>query len=176
MTLALSPSVTQTQIQTLLRAYLLGILPSGIEVVIGQENRVSEPDADNFVIMWPTLRKRLATTLVTWNRTDPLLTSTESVRVDIQLDFHGADSTDNAQVFAALFWSPYATQFYAGSGMQPNYCSDGNQAPFINGEQQYEDRWTLTATFDANMSVQTPQQFANEIDPQALPVVPTFGP
>lgn len=175
MGLALVPSLTQTQIETLIRAFLLQIR-AGVEVIIGQENRVGEPAADNYIIMWPVLRRRLATALTTWNSTDPTLSNTESVRLDQQLDFHGADSTDNAQVFAMLFRSPFACQFFANSGLQPNYCSDGNQAPFINGELQYEDRWTLTATFDANITVLTPQQFADEIDTDASTVRAAFGP
>lgn len=163
----MTPSITQTQIETLLRAFLLQILPPGVEVIVGQENRVGEPPVDNYVIMWATLRKRLGTTFVSWDQAeggDPTTQdNTEALRIDMQLDFHGADSTDNAQVFATLFRSAYACAALSGTGIQPNYCSDGQQAPFINGEQQYEDRWTLSAVFDANITVTTTQQFANTV-------------
>jgi hypothetical protein len=164
----MTPSLTQAQVQAALRAFLLGILPQGVEVLIGQENRVPEPSSDNFVIMWGTLRKRLGTNVTSWDQTpgaNPTTQdNTEPMRLDMQLDFHGADSTDNAQVFAALFRSSYACQFFGSFGFSPDYCSDGQQMPFINGEQQYEDRWTLSATFDANITVSTPQQFANEVN------------
>lgn len=174
----MTPSLTQAQIDTYLRAFLLQILPAGVEVIIGQQNRIPQPSPDNFVITWPVLRKRLATTVVDWD-TDPLnepsaSTNTESVRIDIQLDFHGADSTDNAQVFATNFRSAYACQYFAGTGIQPDYCSDGAQMPFINGENQYEDRWTLTATLDANIAVTINQQFADIVTPEAINVDAAF--
>lgn len=168
----MTPSLTQVQIGSLLRAFLLAILPAGMEVLIGQENNVPEPTADNFVIAWPTLRKRLGTTVVTWDQTPganpSTLDNTEALRLDVQLDFHGAGSTDSAQVFATLFRSAYACDFFAGTGLTPNYSSDGQQMPFINGEMAYEDRWTLNATFDANITVSTPQQFANDINVVAV--------
>jgi hypothetical protein len=163
----MTPSLTQQQVETAIRGFLKTILP-GLETCIGQANRVPEPTSDNYVIMWSTLRKRLGTTVVTWNESvggNPSVQSnTEALRLDMQLDFHGADSTDNAQVFATTFRSEFACQFFANSCFTPNYCSDGQQMPFINGEQQYEDRWTLTATFDANITVTTPQQFADEVE------------
>lgn len=176
----MTPSLTQTQVEALLRAFLLQILPTGVAVIIGQANRVPEPQVDNYVIMWATLRKRLGTTVVTWDQSvdgDPSTQdNTESLRLDMQLDFHGADSTDNAQVFATLFRSAYGCEYFSGSGMQPNYCSDGQQAPFINGEMQFEDRWTLNAVFDANITVSTPQQFANTVTVGLIDVQERFPP
>ena len=81
----------------------------------------------------------------------------------MQCDFHGAAATDQAQVFATLFRSGYACDYFQGTGLQPDYCTDGQQMPFINGEDQYETRWTLSAVFDANITVSTPQQFANKV-------------
>lgn len=163
----MTPSLNQQQVETAIRAFLTTTMPQAVEVMIGQANRVPEPTADNFVIIWATLRRRLGTTLVAWDESQggnpATQTNTEALRLDMQFDFHGANSTDNAQVFATLFRSDYACQFFTPFGLTPNYCSDGNQAPFINGEQQYEDRWTLTATFDANIAVQTPQQFADTV-------------
>lgn len=57
--------LTETQAMSVLRAFLLGVLPAGTEVVQGQVNRVAEPAGSNFVVFTPLSRKRLAT-----NRTD----------------------------------------------------------------------------------------------------------
>lgn len=54
---------TQSQAQNALRQFLLAILPVGTEVVAGQNNRVPEPDADNFVVTTPILRERLETNI-----------------------------------------------------------------------------------------------------------------
>lgn len=59
----IGPSPAQADIQTVLRSFLLSILPSGTEVFEGQDSRVSEPSADNFVIMTPLTRARLGTNI-----------------------------------------------------------------------------------------------------------------
>ena len=55
------PSVTDTQVFTALRSFLLNIFPAGIEVVRGQQNRVPEPVAANFASMIEISRERIAT-------------------------------------------------------------------------------------------------------------------
>lgn len=57
------PSPTQSQAQAALRAFLLAILPAGIEVVAGQDNRVPEPASDDFVVMTALWRRRLGTNI-----------------------------------------------------------------------------------------------------------------
>jgi hypothetical protein len=59
-------SPNQSDIQVALRTFLLGVLPTGVAVVEGQDNRVPEPDVDDFVVMWPIQRNRLDT-----NNDDP---------------------------------------------------------------------------------------------------------
>ncbi|WP_347558573.1 hypothetical protein [Robbsia sp. KACC 23696] len=54
-------SITQSQTLAAVRSFLLGILPDGIEVVRGQDNRVPEPEGPDFVVMTPGLRSRLST-------------------------------------------------------------------------------------------------------------------
>jgi hypothetical protein len=58
-----SLSLTQSQEFRALRAFLLGVLPTGVEVVLGQVNKVAEPKAVDFVVMWPLRRPRLATNI-----------------------------------------------------------------------------------------------------------------
>ncbi|ASW06304.1 phage neck terminator protein [Rhizobium sp. 11515TR] len=55
------PSVTQSNILTALRSFLLGILPNGVEVIQAQDNRVPEPSAPDFVTMTPIMQTRLET-------------------------------------------------------------------------------------------------------------------
>ena len=54
-------SITQSNIFTALRSFLLQIIPSGTEVIRGQENRVAEPEGSNFIVMTPLFLGRLAT-------------------------------------------------------------------------------------------------------------------
>lgn len=65
-------SPTKDDIQTALRAFLLDVLPTGIEVVEGQDNRVPEPQVSDFVVLWELSRPRLATNID--NDTDVIFT------------------------------------------------------------------------------------------------------
>jgi len=60
---ALTVSPTQIEIQIVLRSFLLSILPSGVEVVEGNDNDVAEPSGSAFVIMTTLRRERLATNI-----------------------------------------------------------------------------------------------------------------
>lgn len=60
-----SVNPNQVNINTMLRGFLLDVLPEGVEVVLGQVNRVPEPSVSDFVIMWPLRRVRLATNVDT---------------------------------------------------------------------------------------------------------------
>lgn len=55
------PSPTQSAALAALRSFLIEILPAGVPVVQGQDNRVPEPREADYVIFWPTMRRRLAT-------------------------------------------------------------------------------------------------------------------
>ena len=62
-------SFTESQTFAALRSFLLSILPAGIEVVRGQDNRVPEPEGSDFVVMTPILRERLETNVDTYSDT-----------------------------------------------------------------------------------------------------------
>lgn len=176
----MTPSIQQDQVSGVLRSFLLSILPPGVEVMLAQENRVPEPTADNFVLLTLLDRTRLGTNTTSWDQSmgaDPTtITNGEAVSIGMQLDFHGADSTDNAQVFATLFRSAYACDFMASTNISPDYCTDGQQIPFINGEDSWEYRWVLNAVMDCVINVQPPQQFANALQIGLLNVDASYPP
>lgn len=76
MSFALSPS--SDDIQQAIRAFLLAVLPAvdedgnPVEVFEGQDNRVSEPHAADFVVMTPIRRERIETNIDSY--TDCLVT------------------------------------------------------------------------------------------------------
>lgn len=85
--------------------------------------------------------------------------------ITIQVDVHGPNSTDNTQRIVTLFRDGFTCEFFTDGGypVQPLYIDDGDQIPFINGENLYEDRWVLKARLQANPVVSTPQQFADTL-------------
>lgn len=56
-------SPTESAIQTVLVSFLQSILPAGVPVVEGQDNRVPEPSATDFVVFTPIRRERIETNI-----------------------------------------------------------------------------------------------------------------
>jgi hypothetical protein len=240
-----APTPNEDAIDAVLRSFLLSILPSGVEVIGGQDNRVSEPAAIDFVMMTPSRRGRIATNIDTYD--DAAFTASiagttmtvsavalgtiqvgrnlfgagitagtviasqisgppggagtygilpgqtvasetmaagamqamQETMVVMQIDVHGPNSADNAQVISTLMRDDYAVQFFKAlsSTVAPLYADDPKQIPFVNDQQQYEDRWVIEAMLQANQTVPVPQQFADVIGPVVLvPVEATYPP
>lgn len=94
--------------------------------------------------------------------TENLLQPSEIV---IQLDVHGPNSADNAQIITTLFRDDYGVQQFLSSSydVAPLYADDPKQLPFTNDQSQWEDRWIIEAYLQANQVVTLPQQFADAL-------------
>jgi hypothetical protein len=236
-------SFTESQTFAALRSFLLSILPGGIEVVRGQDNRVPEPEGNDFVVMTPILRERLETNVDTYADTafigsisggtltvasvslgaiaagnqllgnnlaantvvtalgtgtggagtyaiSPSQTVASQImaagtqmlmqptKVTIQLDVHGPNSADNTQIISTTWRDEYAVDQFATSGFDvtPLYASEPQQVPFINAEQQFENRWTIDVVMQANQVVTVPQQFASALKAELIEVDATYPP
>ena len=170
-----SVSLTESGVFAALRTVLLGWLPSGVEVIRAQGNRVPEPESADFVTMLPVFRQRLATNTTAF--VDGFSMGQPGTRSDltptlfnVQVDVHGPASGENAQIIVALFRSDAASSAFLASSadVQPLYCSDPRQSPFSNGEQQVEEHWSVDLSLQANIAVTTPQDFAGAVSVSAL--------
>ncbi|WP_186307181.1 LIC_12616 family protein [Mesorhizobium amorphae] len=96
----------------------------------------------------------------------------QPTEIHIQLDVHGENSADNAQTITTLFRDQYAVQAFSdlNPNVQPLHADDPKQVPFWNGEQQTENRWAITARLQANIAVETPQDFADQLQPTLINV------
>jgi hypothetical protein len=152
---------------TALGGFLTSVLASGTPIILGQANRVPEPGAPDFVMMTPTSAVRLETNTDTWITTaEPTTISTLTpMQYTVQLDCHGSGGGDNAQLIASLLRDRYAADYFNGLnvGVAPLYSSDPIQLAMVNGEGQYEDRWTLSAVLQTNPVIVTAQQFADSL-------------
>ena len=152
-----------------LRAFLLSVLPAGVEVVRAQDNQVPQPLAADFVVMTILGRGRLATNVVTYDDGGPgnaqQRNALQPTQVTVQLDIHGPNSSDTVQIISTLFRDGYGCEQFTATGydVQPLHCSDPRQAPFLNESQQIESRWTMDAVMQANPVVTSPQQFAGTL-------------
>lgn len=232
------PSITQEAVETALGDLLKAILPAGVEIVVGQTNRVPSPE-DNYVTFWPLRRPRLGTnyetpidtkftasmtpidantatmavTAIATGSIEPsnqvfgvgvadstvvvsqtsggvggignyvvspaqtvasttmsagVLEIAQSTEVVYQIDVHGPNSADNAQVISTVSRSEFAVNQMAGTGVTPLFADDPNQAAFMTAASQYEDRWTVDIHLQITPTISTPQQFSDSI---ALTVV-----
>lgn len=163
---------TDETVMTAVRTFLLDVLPDGWEVFQGQDNRVPEPSAVNFVVMTPAHRKRLSTNTVTWDTTDPAPTTLahdSDVEVRTQLDIHGPGGADAGSMIATLMRDEWGIEQLRGFGVTPLYATDGDQVPFINGEGQYENRWVMEVAFQIVPTVSTPAEFAATLETTIYP-------
>lgn len=219
-------SITESNTLSALRTFMLGVLPTGIEIVRGQDNQVGEPTGPDFVVMTPLLRSRLGTNIDTYqdcaftgsiSGTTLTVTSMsmgtisvgsmlfgtsiaagttitaqgtgtggvgtyavsqaqtvasevmasgskdmlQPTKVTVQIDVHGPNSGDNAQIITIAFRDEYAVESFSTSGFDvaPLYCDDAKQMPYINGENQFEGRWSIDAVMHCNPKLVVPQQF-----------------
>ncbi|HEY7294247.1 MAG TPA: hypothetical protein VH916_04355, partial [Dehalococcoidia bacterium] len=142
------PSPARSAIDTALRSFLLSVLPAGIEVVLGQANRVGQPRGVDHVVFWPLRRARLRTNLDNYDLVDQTRTPEQAVDLVYQIDVHGPSSHDNAAVITTLWRDEYGVDSFAASLPDPSnpglglaaplHADEPRQVPFIDAEQQYE--------------------------------------
>lgn len=94
----------------------------------------------------------------------------QPTEITVQLDVHGPNSGDNAQIISTLFRDEFGVESFDSSGfnIEPLYSEDPRQLPFQNAEQQWEQRWTIDVVMQANPIVTFGQEFS------AAPAVPTL--
>ena len=102
---ALTLNLTEAQALTVVRSFLLSILPVTVEVFRGQDNRVPEPQDMNFIVLTPVARERLALNTVSGSAIAGTREDLQPVQVTIQIDVHGDLGADNVQLINTLFRS-----------------------------------------------------------------------
>jgi hypothetical protein len=170
-----SISITEDNVLAALRGFLLGIVAAGVEVVYGQDNRVPEPLGDDFLVMTVISQKRLSTVSSTY--TDPgtnpgTRNFSQATQMSVQIDIHGPASADNTAMISTLFNSDYGWYQFKSTGVdiRPLYCDEGRQAPFINGENQFEQRWIINAVLQFNPITAVPQDFIDALEVNIISV------
>ena len=178
----------QSQILTALRYFLVNLpllfdptQQPAVVVIKGQINRTPEPPPD-FVVMTFIRIERLETNIDQLQMTGTVGANSymQPSKCTIQLDVHGPNSTDNAQIISTMFRDQYAFDAFAASGIMgvaPLLADDPRQIPFQNAEDQYEYRWTIDAQVQANQIVSSvPQQTFDVIDVDLINVDATYPP
>ena len=100
------------------------------------------------------------------------LTILEAIELGIQIDCFEPQSTstsvvgaeDWANMLSATLRDNYGCSFFEaqlGAGIcDPLYADDARMVPFVDAEEQYEQKWSVDARFQLNPTTTIPQQYA----------------
>lgn len=96
----------------------------------------------------------------------------QEIEATVQLDIHGPNSADNARLISTAFRDDYAVQAFAAlnSNVSPLYADDPLQVPFMNDQDQYENRWVVKARMQFNVTAVVSQAFMDVITIGLQPV------
>lgn len=88
----------------------------------------------------------------------------EPTEYTAQIDVHGPNSSDNAQIISQLFRDDYGVRAFhsINPNVTPLHADDPRQIPFWNGEQQVETRYVINAVMQANYTLSVPAQYADQ--------------
>lgn len=150
-------SIAVDDVADALIAYLTPFVTPSV-VVRAQANRVSPPQGP-FVLLTELRTVDIETPIVTGSLPGMSMSIEGRKRIDWQIDFYGPLSGDQCGAVTSVFRTPYTVEQFPAN-ISPLYLSDGIQSPLITGEEQYESRWTVTASLQYNPSVTIPTQFA----------------
>lgn len=146
-----------------LRAFIISVLPSGVEVIKGLGNDVPPPK-NGYVAMTPLDQGMISTNEHVLN-VDQTITVTGPTEYTVQIDCYGPDSSDWARMIAVMFRDPFGCDSFTASlaGSAPLYCTDPRQAPLVTGEENYQQRWTFSALLQYNPEITVAQQSATTL-------------
>lgn len=154
------PSVTEEAALAALRAVIQSVV--GCEVIRAQQNRVPMPKGD-FVAMTVVGLTPLSTNVDTYTSSTKAIK--RPARLSVQIDCYGADSNQRSAAIAAILRDEFATEQFiaAGVDMQTLYAGDATQTPIVDGQEQYQERWTFTAELQVNPVLTVTQETANAL-------------
>lgn len=142
-------------------------------IVQGLGNDVPMP-TDEFIMLTATAQAPLSTNHSLYG-VDLQRSIRTPTRYNVQIDCYGPTSGDRASQIVMMWRDQYGWE-----ALQPNcaplYCTDPVQVPLVNGEENYEQRWTLTALLQFNPVVTVPQQSATTLKVDLVEVDAQFPP
>jgi len=166
-------SISVDSVIDALVVFLTPFVPGG-QIVRAQVNRVALP-SNPCCVLTELLQVDLSVPATTYQPDDDTATVYGPTRIDIQIDFYGIQAGEFCKAAKTAFRSSWGFDNFP-ENIKPLYTSDGVQSPLLTGEQQYESRWTLTASIQYNPLITLPQQFADELSATVQIPVDIFTP
>lgn len=134
-----------------------------------QADRVPMP-LGQFNIITPLRFKRLGTTRDikgdTGDNTTATMGYTEVRQAEIQVDLYGENAGDRAIELETVFASSYGYETIKAldDRLAPLYSSEAIQAPMINAESQWQERYIITLSLQAHITVTLRQDYFDHAD------------
>lgn len=134
-----------------------------------QADRVPMPKGQ-FCIMTPLRFPRLSTTRDVRQDTGIPATSTmgytEVRQADIQVDIYGDGAGDRAVTLETLFASSFGYEKIKSidARLAPLFASVASQAPMISAESQWQERYIVTLSLQAHITVSLPQDYFDKAE------------
>jgi hypothetical protein len=169
---------TVSQVITALGNFIVAMLGlANVQVIRGYPNRTPMPPTIppagypvGFVVMTEITKKRLRTNIDNFAGTSSPapapgpVTSEQGQQLDVQIDVYGPNSSEWSDILTTLLRDNIGCVALAPV-CQPLYADDPIRAPLDNAEQQYEDRWIVTARLQYNPVTTTAQTYATVVGP-----------
>jgi hypothetical protein len=163
--------ITEDMVCRVVRSYILSIVPN-LPVKRTPVNRASMPNGP-YVSFTPGLRRPLSTNVSHDDATSRTVGRPE--QMSFQIDCYGLGSAQTAETINLLYRDQYACDVFESLGFNgaPLYAGDIQQAPYVTGEDQYEDRYTFEIELQLNPSVAVPIQSCNILNVDLINVPPS---
>lgn len=170
----MSPKPTQTftqdTIYTAVRAYIKEFL--GYDDEHTRRAFVDNVPLPTYPFALVTLVRNTgnATNEYSYNADAGTKTISTSQIIDVQLDFYGPDSNDDAEVIEQIFRDAVSTDYFADSGLVPLYADEVIQTGRTDENQNFMVRNTLTLHFNMHPQITLAQDFFTSVDAQTIAV------
>lgn len=164
---------TQDVLFIALRAFIMALLPN-VPVIQGLGNGSPMPLGE-FICITPGAQRRLATNHDLGTLDGGTRRVRQPTEYTVQIDCYGPNASDYATTLSVMWRDPYGCEAMAPDAA-PLYSTDPVQAPLINGEENYEQRWTFSALLQFNPVVSAPQQYADSLVLDLVSVDAEFPP
>lgn len=158
--MAFEISLTTDKVYDSVHSFLttvLGIVSD--KVVRAYQDNVPTPFPYPFIYMSIRQNARNSTNMSAYNTVTSKNTVKWSGILDVQLDFYGQDSMDQAQVVKGLFRDGYGVNFFEASGLVPLYADEPVMSASEDEKGNFMVRQTMALHFNIHPSVIIPQDF-----------------
>lgn len=164
---AITISLTLDTIYDKVHAFLKDVLALEKEQIVrAYQDNVPTPFPYPFIYMSVRQNVRNSTNMNAYDTR----TSTNGLNwsniLDVQLDFYGQDSMDQAQVVKGLFRDDYGVNFFEANGLVPLYADEPVMSASEDEKGNFMVRNTMTLHFNTHPGVVIPQQFFEEAEVQ----------